>query len=61
MSVQEIVRAVQEFEEEAVAGLVQAELDRGTAVETILSEGLIAAMDEVGKRFSEGELFVQAR
>lgn len=58
MAIQDIVRAVQEFEEDTVAGLVRAEIDRGTPVETILAEGLIAAMDEVGRRFSEGDLFV---
>jgi 5-methyltetrahydrofolate--homocysteine methyltransferase len=58
MAIQDICRAVQEFELDAIVGLVKAELDQGTPVETILAEGLIAAMDEVGRRFAEGDLFV---
>jgi 5-methyltetrahydrofolate--homocysteine methyltransferase len=37
---------------------VAAALANGSAPETILREGLIAAMDEVGQRFEEGDLFV---
>lgn len=33
-------------------------IDVGTAAETILSEGLIAAMKEVGRRFEVGEYFL---
>jgi 5-methyltetrahydrofolate--homocysteine methyltransferase len=33
-------------------------IDVGTPVETILNEGLIAAMKEVGRRFEEGEYFI---
>ena len=46
------------FDEASVKKLVQAELDAGTNLDSVLNEGLIGAMDEVGKRFSEGELFV---
>ena len=37
---------------------VEAALAEGIAVEKILNEGLIAAMDEVGRRFEEGDFFV---
>lgn len=37
---------------------VQALLDGGSPAEKILQEGLIRAMQEVGKRFEEGEFFV---
>jgi 5-methyltetrahydrofolate--homocysteine methyltransferase len=33
-------------------------LDDGTAVATILDDGLISTMDEVGERFAKGQLFV---
>ena len=58
MPVQEIYEAVLEYEEDDVAELVQAEVDAGTNVETILNEGLIKALDVVGEKFSSGTLFV---
>ncbi|MBI5016609.1 MAG: corrinoid protein [Deltaproteobacteria bacterium] len=33
-------------------------IDAGTAAESLLNEGLIAAMKEVGRRFEEGEYFL---
>jgi len=58
MSIQEIYDAVLEYEEEIVAELVQAEVDAGTDIETILNEGLISALDVIGEEFSAGTLFV---
>ncbi|WP_025321405.1 corrinoid protein [Deferrisoma camini] len=58
MAVQDIYDAVLEFDEDRVAELVRAELDAGSDVHSVLNQGLIAAMDEVGQKFSEGELFV---
>ncbi len=58
MAISDIYQAVTEFNEARMAELVKAELAAGTEVSAILSEGLIAPMDEVGKRFSEGVLFV---
>jgi 5-methyltetrahydrofolate--homocysteine methyltransferase len=58
MAIQDIFNAVLDFDEEGVPGLVQKEIDAGSDVQAVLNEGLIAAMDEVGKQFSEGELFV---
>lgn len=58
MSVRDIFEAVVEFDEAKVRDLVAAELAAGTPVEDILNLGLIAAMDEVGERFSAGDLFV---
>ena len=58
MRIQEIQQAILGFDEERAAALVQAALDAGVVVSTILDDGLIAAMDEVGERFSEGTLFV---
>jgi 5-methyltetrahydrofolate--homocysteine methyltransferase len=53
-----IIDAVLDFDQEKTAQLVQAYLDQGTDALTILDQALIAAMDEVGRRFSVGVFFV---
>lgn len=58
MSIQNIYDAVMEYDEEAVPELIQAELDAGTDVRKILEEGLIAALDVIGEKFSVGTIFV---
>ncbi|MCE5262911.1 MAG: corrinoid protein [Deltaproteobacteria bacterium] len=58
MAVREIYDAVLAFDGKRAADRVREELDRGTDVQTILNAGLISAMDEVGRRFSEGDLFL---
>lgn len=58
MAVKEIFKAVIAFDEATVKAKTQAELDGGTDISTILNDGLIAAMDEVGRLFSDGDLFV---
>ncbi len=58
MAIQQIFNAVIDLEEDRIADLVKVELSANTDSSAILNEGLIAAMDEVGRRFSEGELFV---
>lgn len=58
MAVSDVYAAVIAFDEPKVKELVQAELDANTEIETILNDGLIGAMDEVGQKFSEGQLFV---
>lgn len=58
MSVEKIFDAVIELEEDLVVDLVKKEIAAGTDLSKVLNEGLIGAMDEVGKRFSSGELFV---
>jgi len=58
MTVKDIFSAVLAFDEATVVTKTQAELDGGTDIGTILNDGLISAMDEVGERFSAGELFV---
>ena len=45
-------------EDETVAGLVQDALDKGMSPKDILAGGLIAGMDEVGRDFKAGDLFV---
>ena len=58
MAIDDIFHAVVRFDQAGVKDSVQREIDRGTPVDNILNIGLIAALDEVGKKFSEGELFV---
>ena len=45
-------------EQEEVARLVQEALDQGMSAEEVLSNGLIAGMDQVGRDFKAGDLFV---
>ncbi len=45
-------------EDEVVAALVQKALDQGVVAEEVLAGGLIAGMDEVGRDFKAGDLFV---
>lgn len=58
MSIQDIFQSILEFKGESIKDLVQSEIDAGTDIAVILDQGLIAAMDEVGKRYNDGELFV---
>jgi len=58
MAVKDIYEGVLAFQVDKVRELTQAELDAGTDIQTILNDGLIGAMDEVGQKFSEGILFV---
>ncbi len=58
MSVQDIFQAVVVFDEAEVRKQVAAEIAAGTPVDDILNNGLIAAMDDVGEKFSCGDLFV---
>jgi 5-methyltetrahydrofolate--homocysteine methyltransferase len=55
---QEMASNLYNGEEEKVASLVQQALDQGMEPGVILSDGLIAGMDEVGKDFKAGDLFV---
>jgi 5-methyltetrahydrofolate--homocysteine methyltransferase len=55
---QQIASKLYNGEDKDVAALVQEALDRGMAAEEVLSGSLIAGMDEVGKDFKAGELFV---
>jgi 5-methyltetrahydrofolate--homocysteine methyltransferase len=58
MAVKDIVAAVLAFDAAGVVDLVKAEIAADTGVEEILNAGLIGAMDIVGKKFSDGDLFV---
>ena len=58
MGLEELKHAVIDGDQERAIDLTQSELEMGTAPERILQEGLIAAMDEVGRLFECGEFFV---
>jgi 5-methyltetrahydrofolate--homocysteine methyltransferase len=55
---QEIASKLYNGDNTAVAELVQQALDQGAAPEEVLAGGLIAGMDEVGKDFKAGDLYV---
>ncbi len=55
---QRIASNLYDGEDEEVAELVQEALDQGMDPGEILASGLIAGMDEVGKDFKAGDLFV---
>jgi 5-methyltetrahydrofolate--homocysteine methyltransferase len=55
---QQIASNLYEGEDEVVAELVQKALDQGMAPNEVLQGGLIAGMDEVGRDFKAGDLFV---
>jgi len=55
---QKMASKLYEGEDEEVAELVQEALDQGMAPEEILAGGLIAGMDDVGRDFKAGDLFV---
>jgi methanogenic corrinoid protein MtbC1 len=58
MAFDSLQQAVIEGEAEETVRLVQQHLDEGKDALDILDNGLIAAMDDVGARFSTGELFI---
>ncbi len=55
---QQIASNLYEGEDEAVASLVQKALDQGHKPVEVLQGGLIAGMDQVGRDFKAGDLFV---
>jgi len=58
MIVKEIYEAVIDGQNKQVEALVQQALAEGVPPAELLSQGMIAAMGEVGRRFEEGEFFV---
>jgi 5-methyltetrahydrofolate--homocysteine methyltransferase len=55
---EQIAKNLYEGEDEAVAELTQRALDEGMDAAEVLSGGLIAGMDVVGRDFKAGDLFV---
>lgn len=58
MDLTQLYQFVIDGEAAEVEVAVRAALDAGISPDVILSEGLISAMDEVGRRFEEGDFFV---
>ncbi len=58
MNLETIYQNVTEGKAADVKAGVQAALDSGVSAEEILNKALIAAMDDVGQRFEDGDLFV---
>jgi 5-methyltetrahydrofolate--homocysteine methyltransferase len=54
----EIYQAVVEGKVEGASGRVEQALNSGITVDDILNRGLIAAMDLVGEKFGEGDIFI---
>ncbi len=57
-NVQKITKSLYGGDVEAVAELVQDALDSGMAPADVLNDALLAGMDQVGRDFKEGVLFV---
>jgi 5-methyltetrahydrofolate--homocysteine methyltransferase len=55
---EELFNAIMKGKRKDVAALVQAEVDKGTNVASILMESMIPAMREIGARFSRNEVYV---
>jgi 5-methyltetrahydrofolate--homocysteine methyltransferase len=58
MVLAQIYQSVIDGDAPQVQAGVQAALSQGLQADAILNQGLIAAMEEVGRRFEEGEFFV---
>lgn len=54
----EIYKAVVEGKVDEIAGGIEKAFDLGVEADDILNKGLIAAMDHVGERFGDGEVFI---
>ncbi len=57
-SIQKIKEAILEGRHREIESLVREICKTGISLDTVIQEGLIAAMDLVGQRFSAGEIFV---
>ena len=58
MSVEAVTEAILALNQAKTVEAVQKALDEGEPIQVILNRGLIAAMDELGRRFTEGSVFV---
>jgi 5-methyltetrahydrofolate--homocysteine methyltransferase len=56
--VQKIFQGIVDGQQNVVADSVDAALESGIPARTILDEGMLAAMAEVGRQFEEGECYV---
>ncbi|MCK5837554.1 MAG: corrinoid protein [Desulfobacula sp.] len=58
MAIPDILNSVVEMNRIAVVEHVKTAIDNGVTIDDILNKGLIQAMDVVGEKFSNGEVFV---
>lgn len=58
MAIQEVYALVEKGKAKLIAAAVQEALDEGCNAVDILNEGMIKAMDVVGEKFKNGEIFV---
>ena len=56
--IDEIGQAVEKGKKKIIAGLVQEALDEGCDAMDILNTGMIGAMDNVGEKFKNGDIYV---
>lgn len=56
--IEEVYALVEKGKAKVIAGAVQEALDAGCDPEAILNQGMIKAMDAVGEKFKNGEIFV---
>ena len=56
--VQQVFQGIVDGDQEQVAGHVDAALQAGVPARTILDEGMLAAMAEIGRLFEEGECYI---
>jgi len=57
-AVKEIAEAILNFDHAGIEQKVRAALESGADAQTILNDGMIRTMGEVGRRFEEGEFFI---
>ncbi|HEY5572129.1 MAG TPA: corrinoid protein [Anaerolineales bacterium] len=55
---EKISTAIIEGDADSAPGLVQKALDQGLAPKTVLDDGMVVGMNEVGARFKRGDMFV---
>jgi len=58
MAITDILNSVIVFDKKAVVENVATAIKDGVSIDDILNQGLIAAMDVVGEKFTSGEIFV---
>ncbi|MDP6788825.1 MAG: corrinoid protein [Rhodospirillales bacterium] len=58
MAVADIYDAVITYDDDGIRALVEAEIGAGTDVSVILNDGIVGALDEIGRKFSQGTVFV---
>ncbi|MCL2677983.1 MAG: corrinoid protein [Clostridiales bacterium] len=58
MELQKLIQAVMEGDASAALGELEAQLEASAPPLTLINEGLLAAMEQVGRLFKQGELFI---